>query len=323
MSMNRRKMILRIGAVILGLSLTGLSSSRAADPVAVAVKVKKVLFFSKSAGFEHDAIKVDGKPGHGFAFTMLKEQGPKRGIEFTFSKDGSLFTPEYLDQFDAFMFYTTGDLTTSGGDKSPGMTPAGKQAFLDAVKKGKGFVGIHCATDTFHTVVNPVAGQNDEAARYQNFGEKADPYIRMIGGEFIHHGKQQPGTMRIADKSFPGLPADKKDFSFPEEWYSMKDFSHDLHVILVQDTAGMEGAPYERAPYPATWSRKHGEGRVFYTSMGHREDVWTNPVFQDILFGGIAWAVKNVDSEVPANIHEVAPHCMEIPPVNAPKPAAK
>lgn len=310
-------MILRTGTATLGMSLMGISSMQAAIPVSESAKTKKVLVFSKSAGFEHDAFKFgkDGSPG--FGQKLLAELGPKHGIDFTFSKDGSLFNAEYLAQFDAYFFYTTGDLTAATGDKNPGMTPEGKQAFLDAIKNGKGFIGSHCATDTFH--LNEIASAHDEENRYKNHGDKADPYIRMIGGEFIHHGKQQPSTMRIADTTFPGLPEGKTEFSFAEEWYSLKDFSKDLHVILVQETKGMEGEPYQRPAYPATWARHHGKGRVFYTSMGHRPDVWTNPIFQDLLFGGIAWAVKNVEAKIPANIMQVTPLCMEIPPQAPPK----
>jgi type 1 glutamine amidotransferase len=99
-----------------------------------------------------------------------------------------------------------------------------------------------------------------------------------------------------------------------EEWYSLKDYANNLHVLLVQDTEGMKGAPYQRGPYPATWARVHGRGRVFYTSMGHREDVWTNPTFQSILLGGMSWAVRNVDADVSPNLEKAAPHYSEIPP---------
>lgn len=75
----------------------------------------------------------------------------------------------------------------------------------------------------------------------------------------------------------------------------------------------MEDADYDRPPYPATWARKHGEGRVFYTSMGHREDVWTNPIFESVLIGGIHWALKEVDAEVPGNIKEVTPEASVMP----------
>jgi uncharacterized protein len=92
-----------------------------------------------------------------------------------------------------------------------------------------------------------------------------------------------------------------------EEWYPFTKFSKDLHVILVQETAGMKGPHYQRPPYPATWARMHGKGRVFYTSLGHREDVWTNKIFQQILLGGMAWAMGNAKAEIPSNIDEVTP----------------
>ena len=70
-----------------------------------------------------------------------------------------------------------------------------------------------------------------------------------------------------------------------------------LHVLLVQDTSTMNkawrrpGTAYDRPNYPSTWAHMYGKGRVFYTSMGHRDDVWANPVFQQVLIGGINWAL--------------------------------
>jgi len=78
-------------------------------------------------------------------------------------------------------------------------------------------------------------------------------------------------------------------------------------VILVQETEGMRGDMYNRPPFPATWARMHGKGRVFYTSMGHREDVWTGEVFQQVLLGGLAWAMGNVDADVATNFPQVTP----------------
>ena len=101
------------------------------------------------------------------------------------------------------------------------------------------------------------------------------------------------------------------DFAPNEEWYALKNFASNLHVLLVQDTEGMKGEMYHRAPYPATWARSYGKGRVFYTNMGHRQDVWTNPVFQEVLVGGIDWAVGNVKADVTPNISKAAPHAME------------
>jgi len=286
------------------------TSLHAADSAASDAPVKKVLFFTKSAGWEHSVIKREnGKPS--FAETILAEQGPKHHIEFTFSKDGSLFTPEYLAGFDAIMFYTTGDLTVAGNDKTPPMTPEGKQALLDAIKHGKGFVGIHSASDTFHT--NEPGGTNpDPAPRYQTFGDKADPYIKMLGGEFIKHGAQQPSKLIVTDPKFPGA-AGLVGSDWTEEWYSLKEFQPNLHVIAVNDTHGMKGPEYDRAPYPETWAQAYGDGRVFYTSLGHREDIWLNPKFQDLLFGGIAYATGQVQADVTPNLKEAAPGYADLP----------
>lgn len=297
-------MILHSAAVTLGLSLLGGSALQAAED-----KTRKVLFFSKSSGYEHSVIKRNGDE-LSFAEKILAEVGPKHGIEFTFSKDGGLFTPDKIKQFDGFCFYTTGDLTKPGNDKNPPMPPEGKQALLDAIRQGKGFIGTHSATDTFHS---PESGEiAADRAHYHNDGRDTDPYIQMIGGEFISHNKQQKARMRVVDSEFPGMP--KEDFELFEEWYSLKNIADDLHVLLVQETEGMEGHEYQRPPYPATWARMHGQGRVFYTSMGHREDVWTNPLFQQILLGGITWSIGKAGRDVSPDVDKVTPGFQTLPP---------
>jgi uncharacterized protein len=69
----------------------------------------------------------------------------------------------------------------------------------------------------------------------------------------------------------------------------------------------MKGDCYRRPDFPITWARRHGHGRVFYTSLGHREDVWTNPFFQAIALGGIAWAVGDASYDIKPNLSDVAP----------------
>lgn len=276
---------------------------------------KKVLFFSKSSGFEHDVIKKqDDQPS--FVEKILKDIGDKNNIEFTCTKDGSVFTPENIAKFDAFMFYTTGDLTETGHDGNPPMSKEAKAQLLEAIRNGKGFVGTHSASDTFHSPQDGSAGPG-----YHNDGDNADPYIKMLGGEFIAHGggpHYQPGHMVVVDKKFPGMSSVPDDFAPSEEWYSMKNFQPNLHVLLIQDTAPMVKTGsckcYDRPPYPATWASNCGKGRVFYTSMGHREEVWTNPVFQQILLGGLNWALGNVDADATPNIEKATPQASVLPP---------
>ena len=265
---------------------------------------RRLLFFNRSVGFQHSVVEVkDGKPC--YAETILQPICKEHGWELVSTKDGRVFTPENLAKFDALLFYTQGDLLAeSPRDHSPPMTPEGKQALLDAIKGGKGFVGFHCASDTFHS-----PGDKSEA---QPVG-KRDPYIDMVGGEFIVHQSQQETTMTVADPKFPGAGSLGDGFKMVEEWYSLKNFADDLHVLLVNETKDMHDKCYDRPPYPATWIRNYGKGRVFYTSMGHREDVWTRPEFQSLVVGGITWAVGDAKADTTPNIRSVTPHADVMP----------
>lgn len=275
----------------------------------------KILFFTKSSGFEHDVISwKKGQPSH--AEKVFLDLGTKHEWTFDFSKDGSKFSPDYLKAFDTVIFYTTGDLTTPGTDKQPPMSPAGKQALFDYVKSGKGFIGLHSASDTFHTANESQKGPD----RYANHGKDADPYVCFLGGEFILHGAQQVATNKVINPKFPGFETAGDSFAFNEEWYSLKDFRDDIHVLTVIDSPAMKGAPYQRPPYPTTWARLEGKGRVFYTAMGHRDDIWTNPTFQNILIGAIRWTTGDVKAATPPNLKEAAPQALTNPPYVAPAP---
>ena len=284
--MQRREMLAATGAAFLGLSTF---PSRWAG--AVQGKKQKMLYFTRSAGFEHSVVRRNGG-GLAHSEKVLTEMGAKVGLDVVCSKDGGLFDGD-LDQWDAIAFYTSGDLTKPNGRKTPPMTPAGKQKLLDAVKAGKPFIGFHAATDSFRS-------------------GGVDPYIEMIGGEFVSHGPQQKATMTVTSPEFPGLDGVGASYEMHEEWYASQKFNPDMHVILVQETEGMNGGCYQRPPFPATWARLHGKGRVFYTSMGHREDVWTNELFQKIVLGGVAWALGNVDADIPPNLEQATPKATQL-----------
>jgi uncharacterized protein len=284
-----------------------------------AQKKKSVLFFTKSSGFEHQVIKVvNGQPS--IAETAIREIATRDGFDLTASKDGSIFNSGDFKKYDALVFFTTGDLTQAGTDKNPPMSPEGKQAFLDAIHGGMGFVGIHAATDTFHTQPDP----SDLSNRYVAHGADSDPYLRMIGGEFIIHGQDkdprlQTANVIINDPNFPGVQGVKSPVSFMEEWYSMKDFAPDMHVICTLDTSTMNGNAYKRPAYPVVWARQHGSGRVFYTAMGDRPENWSNKFMLDVLAGGIRWATRAADTSIPTNIKTATPGYAEIPPKYPPR----
>jgi type 1 glutamine amidotransferase len=204
----------------------------------------------------------DGKPDKTKAEAAIKEVLAAK------------MNPEALKQYDAVIFAnTTGDLPIPD-----------KAAFLDWIRSGKGFVGMHSASDTFH-------------------GYPA--FIEMLGGEFKAHGDQVEVDAINQDKECPAcrhLPADWKVF---DEIYQFKNFDRSkVHGLLTLDKHPNDKTPGD---YPVAWLKEYGKGRVFYTSLGHREDIWDpnwkdrkgerknspeiSRQYQEHILGGIKWAL--------------------------------
>jgi len=275
--MQRREMLLTTGAAVLGLSAFPLSWVAAEDK-----RKPKILYFNKSSAmmfgknWTHPVADRQGKPlAH--SEKVLTELGGKNGFEVECSQDAAVL--DDLGKYDLLAFYTNG-MPFSGRQM---------QNVLDAVSAGKPCVGFHAASDN--------------SAR-----PAIDPFLAMLGGAFVVHGPEQKAGMRVVSPKFPGMEGLGDGFELFEEWYVQNNFAKDLHVILMQETKGMQSDWYRRPPYPATWARMHGKGRVFYTSMGHREDVWTSPIFQQVVLGGLAWALGRADADITPNIAQLFPH---------------
>ena len=240
----------------------------------------------------------------------------------TATKDGRVFDSSEFHSYAAVFFFTTGDLTTAGERQAATDDRRGKanitrrgarwRARICRLARGQRYVS--------HTDPIPKTWRTGYIAH----GEQSDPYLRMLGGEFIIHGRDprlQTTNIIVNDPKFPGLEGVTSPVSFTDEWYSLKDFATDMHVILTLDTNGMKGEPYQRPPYPMTWARMHGKGRVFFTAIGDRPENWEIPFFVNLLGGGIRWALGDVNAKVDRNITQAAPGYAVIPPKNP--PAAK
>jgi uncharacterized protein len=181
-------------------------------------------------------------------------------------------SPTALKHYDAVIFAnTTGDLPL-----------VDNQAFLDWIKSGKGFVGMHSATDTFPGFPG---------------------YTEMIGGHFKTHAAQLEVQPINQDPECPACAHLGKDWKVYDEIYQMKDFDPaKVHGLLALDKKPDVKDP-SPGYYPIAWCKEYGKGRVFYTSLGHREDVWDpnwpdrkNPkevaeAYQKHILAGIKWAL--------------------------------
>jgi uncharacterized protein len=280
-------------ATLVGLGLASVGSG-CATTNAPAPQKKHVLVVTTTTGFRHSSIetaeKIIGELAHqSGAFTVeyarVNNDAPEfRGANGKPDKSkyepaiqavlAEKMSPAALQKYDAVIFAnTTGDLPLPD-----------RQAFLDWIKSGKGFVGAHSATDTFP-------------------GFPA--YIEMIGGQFQSHGAQ------VSVNALNQAPECSACRHLPGEWtvfdeiYLFKKFDR----AKVRGLLSLEKHPNNQTPgdFPIAWIKDYGQGRVFYTSLGHREDVWeaNSPAqsgghknspevaqaYQQHLLGGIKWAL--------------------------------
>lgn len=236
----------------------------------------RVLSLTKSAGYEHSVIHREaGKLG--MAEEILLDLAAKNNLQIAITKDAGMINAKQLAQFDVVHFYTTGELTDVGNDKNPPMAADGPAALIEFVKNGGGFVGTHTTTDTFH--------------KWEADGDF--PYLSMVGGEFRWHGKQQAAELNVQNHPTTAHLGSKWDLT--DEYYQFQRLTNKFQPLLIVNTKSMEEEGYKTVdPYPITWVQDMGEGRVFNTSLGHREDVWTNPKYQELVVRGIQWAAKKL-----------------------------
>ena len=167
--------------------------------------------------------------------------------------------PESLKNFDAVIFAnTTGDLPLPDND-----------AFINWVKEGHAFIAMHSGSDTFH-------------------GYR--PYVEMLGGEFeIHHAQVAIDAIN-QDRDHPACRHLDPTWQIFDEIYLFQNFKRSaVHGLLT-----IPHHPNDKTKagdYPVAWCKEFGQGRVFYTSLGHREDVWENPIYQVHVLNGIKWAL--------------------------------
>ncbi len=246
------------------------------DPAVVPKQPRKMLIFWRCEGYYHQSIPVVNQ--------ALEIMGKKTGaFEVTVvTDDYSVFTQESLRQFDVVCLNNTVRLKFN-----PAKTPEQCQALLDFVKSGKGLVGIHAAAD--------------------NFYEWPDG-MEMMGNKFTGHPWRSNGTWTIKiDKPNHPLTAafQGKSFKISDEIYRTDPpvYSREKQLVLMSldmsdpATAGVDDLKPTDQDTGISWIKPVGDGRLFYTGLGHNDPVLWNPLVLEHLLRGIQYAAG--DLEVP------------------------
>ena len=255
------------------------------QPFVKPAQSRKLLLFTATRGFRHESIPT--------GVLALQMMGERTGAyEVVHSEAVSSFEPETLKHFDAVcMLNTTGELFLPLDLKDlPGAARTEaelrderlKKALLDFVGGGKGLVGIHAATDCFY--------------QWPAYGE-------VIGGYFDGHpwNSDTDVVIRIDDPQHPvAAPLEGRPLEFKEEIYQLRDpyARSRQRVLLTLDTSRTDmtrpGIKRKDGDFAVSWVKTHGQGRVFYCSLGHNHGMYWHPQVLRHYLAGIQFALGDL-----------------------------
>lgn len=263
-------------------------------PIVSPQEPRRVLVVSATAGWRHKSIPT-GKEALG------KMGESTAAYETVISDDPANFEPEVLETFDAvILLNTTLDFFMPGKVQRLQFSK-GELAQLQArhnrlmdnlvayVKQGGGLVGIHSATDSCY--------------EHEGYGE-------TIGGYFWGHpwNRNSRVTIVVEDPTHaliaPVFGA-TKDFELVEEIYQFKEAPYSrerLRVLLHLDPERSDQVNPKKirrkdGDFPVAWIQKVGEGRVFYTPLGHNHHIFTNPMLLEHYLAGIQFACGDLQAD--------------------------
>ena len=257
----------------LGLLLPGKTEVLAQNQVA---KKARILMVTTSKTFTHEPVKRDKEtlaPAE-VAVTQLGQSSGLFTVDCTQDPVRDL-TPENLKNYDVVFFYTQGP--------SLDIPEKNMEFFLNTwlKQKGHGFVATHSSTDTY--------------------GEY-EPYWEMIGGTFNGHPWNSGDTVTISvhDTKHPASKMWGDEFTIKDEIYQYIHWQpKKVHVLMSLNMAkcGLK-KPYQ---VPVSWVKTHGDGKVFYTNLGHNTETWTNKQFIASLLGGMKWVLGQEPGDATPN----------------------
>lgn len=229
----------------------------------------RVLMVTQSMGYRHGSVTRNEKslaPAE-IAMIQLGKKSGKFRVDCT-QDAASDFTTENLQNYDIVMFYTTGALPIAQPDLD---------YFLNTwlKTKGNGVLGFHSATDTF---------------------KEYEPFWDMIGGSFNGHpwGSGTTVTISIHEPEHPLMKPFGEEFVIRDEIYQYRHWQPEKVRVLM--SLNMEKCEPSK-PYhvPVAWVKSYGQGRMYYTNLGHNNETWTNEAFLKSIAAGVDWVRGDVE----------------------------
>jgi type 1 glutamine amidotransferase len=211
----------------------------------------RVLMLTATAGFRHDSIAT--------AREVMSTMALANGFAVTATEDLSRINAAGLSETDVVMFaLTSGELALSESQRA---------ALIAAINGGKGFIGIHSATDTLR---------------------EWPEYGRLVGSYVIDHPWTQQARVLVEAPSHPAAGI-VDAFSLEEEFYVFGDNPRPRVQVLLRLDAASVGAAGD---YPLAWAQSFGSGRAYYNALGHFPATWRDTRFQSQLIAAIRWAAN-------------------------------
>jgi len=260
---------------IVALLTAGVCCNLCGAQTAAAPAKKHLLVVGEEKGYRHEAVS--------HAMATIERLGKETGLwETTLRTDTEALTKkklEYnaknLNDFDAVLFYTGGDLEMDAQQKAD---------FISFIHdEGKGFIGVHSASITF--------------TGWPEYGD-------MIGGYYDEHPWLTfDAPIIVEDPTFPGMQQWPRSFVLRDEIYQMRNYSRDkVRVLMRLDVSklDMKNKHVHRTDgdFAVTWAKMYGKGRVYYTTLGHVEENWDKPEFQQMMTEAIKWAMGLENADV-------------------------
>jgi len=216
-------------------------------------KQKRILIFSKTAGYRHASSITAGKK-------YILELGKKNKFAVDTTESGDAFTPENLKKYAAVIFLcTTGNVLNEDQQK----------AFEQFIRNGGGYVGVHSSADTEYD--------------WAWFGE-------LNGAYFKNHPRPQEAVFNIVDSNNIATAHLPRPWKRSDELYNFKWIGTDLHVLITIDESSYTGGG-NGDNHPMAWYHEFDGGRGFYTALGHDNKSWEDPLYLQHVLGGIKYAM--------------------------------